>query len=273
MTGNRLIRNNAPRLPGEKPVINERVQYYSEGQAEIKQDDIPSVAAEQDDEKLKEGIRLFLLKRWEQALNELLLVDASNCNDEEKVDLAYYMGLCCAKMERYDDALLYLEQVVASGGDLLRVYQCRMTIAYIYVITGRPKMAEFELKRLQSAGFESAPLFNTLAYASYSQKRYRHAIEFYEKVLEIDMNNTTALNSMGYILADQGIDPSKGLRLCRKAVDKMPQNAAYLASLGWAHYKCGDMADARNWLRRAFELAPAEKEIENHFRIVSGGIR
>jgi tetratricopeptide (TPR) repeat protein len=267
MTGNQLIRNVTPWIP-----------------AEIKQDDAPSAAPEQlaEDQKLKEGIRLFLLKDWEQALKELLLVDGLNCNDEERAELAYYLGLCYAKQERYDDALPYLEQVIASSGDEssqvspsrtspLRVYQCRLTIAFIYVLTKRPKMAEFELERLQSAGFESAPLFNTLAYASYSQKRYRRAIEFYEKTLEIDVNNTTALNGMGYILASQGIDPARGLRLCRKAVEKTPQNAAYLDSLGWAHYKCGDMADARNWLHKALELAPQQDEIKDHLGIVNGG--
>jgi tetratricopeptide (TPR) repeat protein len=132
-------------------------------------------------------------------------------------------------------------------------------------------MAEFELNRLKSAGFESASLYNTFAYASYVQKHFKRAIEFYEKTLEIDRNNATALNSMGYILADTGLDPAKGLRLCRKAVDINPQNAAYLDSLGWAHYKCGDIEDARNWLRRAAELTPGQKEIREHYKTVNRG--
>jgi Flp pilus assembly protein TadD len=145
-----------------------------------------------------------------------------------------------------------------------------MTLAYIYVITKRIRMAEFELKRLQTSGLESPLLYNTLAYAAWCQKKNKNAVDLYEKTLEIDINNATAMNSMGYILADSGLDIMRGLRLCRKAVDARPNSAAYLDSLGWAYYKSGEVAEARTWLRRALDLAPEEKEIEKHFKIVTG---
>jgi Flp pilus assembly protein TadD len=131
-------------------------------------------------------------------------------------------------------------------------------------------MAEFELKRLQHNGFESAQLYNTLAYAAWAQKNYKNAVELYEKALDIDENNTTAMNSLGYILADTDMDAMRGLRLCRKAVDHKPQSAAYLDSLGWAYYKSGEILEARTWLRRAVEIAPQEKEIRDHLRTVTG---
>jgi tetratricopeptide (TPR) repeat protein len=220
--------------------------------------------------RLQEGIRLFRMKRWDKALQEFLSIKADRFNVAEQTELAYYLGLCYTKLARYDDALLYLEQVVTSGNDILRAYQCRMTLAYIYVITKRSKMAEFELKRLQHSGFESPQLYNTLAYAAWSQRRFKNAIDYYEKALEIDENNTTAMNSMGYILADSGIDAVRGLRLCRKAVDRKPQSPAYLDSLGWAYFKNGELVEARTWLRRALDIAPGEKEIREHFKIVTG---
>jgi tetratricopeptide (TPR) repeat protein len=210
------------------------------------------------------------MKRWEMALRELLQVRAEKFSGKEQAELAYYLGLCYTKLGRFDDALLYLDQVVTGGEDVLRVYQCRLTLAYIYVTTGRTKMAEFELKRLQRGGFESVQLYNTLAYAAWTQKKYKNAVELYEKALDLDENNATAINCLGYILADTDMDVMRGLRLCRKAVDRNPQNPAYLDSLGWAYFKGGELLEARTWLRRALELAPHEKEIKDHFRIVSG---
>ena len=221
---------------------------------------------------LKEGIKLYQMKLWETALDELLSVDAVNFSTDEQTELAYYLGLCYTKLGQYNEALLYLEQVVTAGSDILRIFQCRLALAYIYILTKRTKMAEFELKRLQSNGFESPQLYNTLAYAAWSQKQNKSAIELYEKTLEIDTNNTTAMNSMGYILADAEIDLSRGLRLCRKAVDRKPDNAAYLDSLGWAYYKSGELVEARTWLRRALDIAPNENEIKRHFRIVTGEV-
>jgi len=219
---------------------------------------------------LNEGIRLYRLKRWELALKELLAVDTSRFNTDQNLELAYYLGLCYTKMERYDDALLYLEQVVTTGQNLLRTYQCRMTLAYIYAITNRSKMAEFELKRLAGSGFESAQLYTTLAYAAWVQKRNRQAVEYYEKALDLDETNATALNGLGYVLVDADIDLRRGLRCCKKAVDLRPQNPAYQDSLGWAYYKNGDFLEARTWLRRALEASPHSREIIEHFRIAAG---
>lgn len=222
------------------------------------------------DKRIQEGIKLFRIRNWNRAVKEFLSKDTSDFSDEEKMELAYYLGLCYTKLEKYDDALSYLEQVVISGNDVLRNYQCRMTLAYIYVLTKRVKMAEYELKRLQSAGMESTLLYNTLAYAAWIQKQYKNAIELYEKSLEIDSSNATAMNSMGFILADTGMDVMRALRLCRKAVDSRPHSAAYLDSLGWAYYKSGEVVEARTWLRRALEIAPNEPEIKRHFKIVTG---
>jgi len=222
-------------------------------------------------EKLHEGIRLFNLKRWELALKEFTQVKAADLDSNDTVELAYYLGLCYTKLARFDDALVYLEQVVTTCDDLMRIYQCRMTLAYIYAITKRARMAEFELKRLRISGFESPMLYNTLAYAAWVQKQYKNSVSFYEKALDIDENNTTAMNGLGYVLADSDIDRIRGLSLCRKAVDKKPKSAACLDSLGWAYYKNGELLEARTWLRRALDAAPHEKVIREHLRIAGGG--
>ena len=221
-------------------------------------------------ENLQEGIELYRMKNWNKALEEFLSKGTSELSGNEKVELAYYLGLCYTKLGQYDEALVFLEQVVTTGNDILRIYQCRMTLAYIYVITKRVKMAEFELKRLQNSGMESPLLYNTLAYAAWSQNKNKAAIELYEKTLEIDTNNATAMNSMGYILAETGIDVMRALRLCRKAVDSRPQSAAYLDSLGWAYYKSGEVVEARTWLRRALEIAPDNEVIQKHLKTVTG---
>ena len=221
-------------------------------------------------ENLQEGIKLYKKKNWKDALNSFLSKRSGNMENEEQIELTYYLGLCYTKLGNYEEALECLEQVVMMDDDILRMYQCRMMLAYIYVVTKRIKMAEFELNRLKDKGLESPLLYNTLAYAAWSQKKYKSAIELYEKTLEIDVNNATAMNSMGYILVDTGIDILRGLRLCRRAVDIRPNNPAYIDSLGWAYYKSGEIMEARTWLRRALELAPEEDAIKKHYLTVSG---
>ncbi|MDR1128583.1 MAG: tetratricopeptide repeat protein [Treponema sp.] len=219
---------------------------------------------------LREGKRLFNLSRWDMALQELLKVDTAGLKQEETTELAYFTGLSYAKLGNYEDGLLYLEQVIAGSKDPLRIAQCRLTLAYIYVITNRAKLAEFELGQLLKNGYVSVQIYTTLAYAAWIQKHNKQAIEYYEKALEIDQNNTTALNGLGFILADTNLDLIRALRLCKRAVDLKPQNPAYLDSLGWAYFQYGDIIEARTWMRKAAELAPQNEDIRVHLKVVTG---
>jgi tetratricopeptide (TPR) repeat protein len=217
---------------------------------------------------LEEAIRFYNMKRWDSALQLFHAVDTSMFSAEEKMDIAYYLGLCYTKLERYNDALVYLEQVVTGEAGPLRVCQCRLTLAYIYMITNRPRMAEFELDRLIKGGFKSVQIYTMTAYAANMQKNSDKALKMYEAALDIDPNNPTAINGLGFLLVESGKDVRRGLELCKKAVEKRPQNAAYLDSLGWAYYKAGELVEARQWLRRALDLAPRQKDISSHMKIL-----
>jgi Flp pilus assembly protein TadD len=105
-----------------------------------------------------------------------------------------------------------------------------------------------------------------MGFAAWSQNQNKQAIEYYEKALEMDANNPTALNCLGYILADTGTNVQRGIELCKRAVEKRPTNAAYMDSLGWAYYKIGEITEARSWLRRALEIAPRHREISAHMK-------
>ena len=219
-------------------------------------------------EKFEEAVRLYNMKRWDSALQTFHNVDTSSFTPEEKMELAYYLGLCYTKLERYNDAVLYLEQVVTGEAGPLRICQCRLTLAYIYMITKRPRMAEFELDRLIKGGFKSVQIYTMTAYAAWMQKQHERAVKMYENALDIDPNNATAMNGLGFLLVDSGADLRRGLELCRKAVDKRPQSAAYMDSLGWAYYKSGQLTEARQWLRRALDLAPRQRDISSHMKII-----
>lgn len=213
-------------------------------------------------DSLKEGIRLYRNGKYEDSLVSLLGVPAGNPGNN--LELAYYIGLCYARLERYDDSLVYLEQVVTADTDLARVYQCRMLLSVIYSLTGRTRLADFELKKLIESGYESPQVFCSLGYIAYENAKEGESVEWYEKALALDANNTTALNGLGYVLADVGRDLTKALTLCKKAADLEPENPAYLDSLGWVYYKLGLDTEAKTFTRRARERAPDSTVISGH---------
>lgn len=212
-----------------------------------------------------EAKQLYKLGKFRQALSEFLKV-----SDEplENPDLSYYLGLCYSKVDEWDDALLYLEQVVNSHDDILRIYQSRMILSYIYTITGRIKLAEFELNKLIEEGFESPQVYSNYSYIYYESGKVEKSIEYLYLALDLDPDNSNALNSIGYILADRGIDADKAVEYCRRAVKAKPENPSYLDSLGWAFFKAGQNDEARHYLKRAFDFSSNNKTIAAHLRTV-----
>lgn len=216
-------------------------------------------------DRFLEGRQLFKLGKYRQALTEFLKVSDQPLDNP---DLSYYLGLCYSKIEEWDDALLYLEQVVNSHDNILRIYQSRMILSYIYTITGRLKLAEFELNKLIEEGFESPQVFSNFSYIYFETGKIEKSIEYLYRALDLDSDNATALNSIGYILADKNIDPAKAVDFCRQALKKRPENPAYLDSLGWAYFRLGENDEARHYLKRAFELSSGNKVISAHLRTV-----
>ena len=84
----------------------------------------------------------------------------------------------------------------------------------------------------------------------------------------MDADYPSALNSLGYIYAEEDIDTLKAVELCKKAVHIRPKNPSYLDSLGWAHFKNNRIQEARGYLRRALDILPGNKQIAHHLKVV-----
>lgn len=216
-----------------------------------------------DSKLLRNVVRLYRNRRYELALSELLGLDDESERDPE---VAYYIGLCYTQLERYEDALLYLEQVVTTDTNLLHIYQSRMILSYIYSITGRVQLAAFELESLLSSGYESTQVYAAYGFVAYAMHNVDDALSYLQRAIKLDPENANALNSLGFILAEEGRDLEQALEVCKKAVDRNPENSAYLDSLGWAHFKLGHAREARSYLRRALSLSGGSKEIAAHMK-------
>lgn len=223
------------------------------------------MAANQTDAKLSEGIELYDKKDYAGALT--FFISLPDDSDIDNIELAYYIGLCYAKLERFDDALLYLEQVVTSEHEDQRCLQCRYLLAVIYAKTGKKKMAEFELNKLVEKQYRISSVYASLAFVAWEQGETEKCLAYYKKALELDSDNMTALNGMGYVLACEEKDLTTALSYCKRALDSQPQSAACLDSVGWVYHKLGLKSDAEKYLSQALKRMPDNKEILEHIQI------
>ncbi len=74
------------------------------------------------------------------------------------------------------------------------------------------------------------------------------------QVLTIEPNNSSALNALGYTLTDRTDRHKEALLLIQRAVELKPDDPFYLDSLGWVHYRLGNLDEAIRHLRRAVML-------------------
>ncbi len=221
-------------------------------------------------ETLERAVRFYHGHRFEQALAELRALEQATGGSPE---IDYYIGLALTQLGSYDEALIPLEKVVASHFSFLHIMQARMVLGYIYSVTGRFKLAEFEFAKVNEMGVQSSQALAALGYVLYAQRKVSESIETLRKALELEPRNANALNSLGFVYAEEKIDVAQAIQLCRQAVDIAPRNPAYLDSLGWAHFRQGNYTEARTQFRRALDLAPGNREIAAHMRAAMDALK
>ena len=79
-----------------------------------------------------------------------------------------------------------------------------------------------------------------------------------------DPRDATALNFLGYMLADRGERLPEAIELIERALKIEPGNPSYLDSLGWAHFKQGNIAEADKPLTDAAAQLPTNSVVQAH---------
>jgi len=96
------------------------------------------------------------------------------------------------------------------------------------------------------------------------EKHYAEAEEQFKKVLASDPEHASALNYLGYMLADQNMKLEEALGYIKRAVDLDPANGAYLDSLGWAYFRLGKYELAEDSLLKASQKINTDPTVHDH---------
>lgn len=89
-------------------------------------------------------------------------------------------------------------------------------------------------------------------------------IQTMQTVIQIDPENASALNYLGYTYADMGIKLEEALDLITRAMDSKPNDAYITDSLGWVYYQMQDYEKAVHFLEQAADLSKFESIIAAH---------
>ena len=104
----------------------------------------------------------------------------------------------------------------------------------------------------------------TLATAQQGAGDLKGAEATLRDLLKETPGNPIALNNLGYFLLERNERFDEALDLIKQAVKIDPNNSSYLDSLGWAHFKLGNLADAEKYLREALRIDSSSGTIHEH---------
>ncbi len=95
-------------------------------------------------------------------------------------------------------------------------------------------------------------------------KRFEQAEAKFREVLKLDPDNTSALNYLGYMLADLNKSLDEAHDMIQKALDREPDNGAFLDSLGWVYYRQDKLDLAERYLVRSLEKIKTDPVVRSH---------
>jgi len=83
-------------------------------------------------------------------------------------------------------------------------------------------------------------------------------------IIENQPDHALALNYLGYMYADRGINLEKAMKMIQKAISLDPENGAFLDSYAWVLYKMGRYDEALVQMDKALEYDTSDAVLYDH---------
>jgi tetratricopeptide (TPR) repeat protein len=161
-----------------------------------------------------------------------------------------------------DEGIALLEAAVKQHADDPTAY---IVLAQMYSDENRGAQAVKVLQDAQKTFPQDNSLSFELGAVLDKQKKFAEAEAAFREVLNRDPENGTALNYLGYMLAERGERLDESVAYLQRALRLEPENGSYLDSLGWAYFKADKLDLAESNLKRAADQLHTNSVIQDHY--------
>jgi len=245
------VHARAQQFAQARALLDQYIQVQTQRRQSLVQDDsndaITSVA----------DARLLLARMAEQqgnldeALAQLDRVDDPALELDVNLERASLLG----RQGKIAQARTVLEGVVPRNSRERELVALRLSS--VYLASGRTDEAVGVLENAERQDPDSVRIQYDLAMLYERQGRMDAFEARLRRILQIDPDNANANNALGYTLADQNRRLDEAQVLLERAEQIEPDNPYILDSVGWYHYRRGDLERALIYLRRAYADMPA----------------
>lgn len=137
-------------------------------------------------------------------------------------------------------------------------------LAALYISSKQEDRAIAEYRKITALRPDNATPYTLIGILEDQRKNFDAAAENYRKALEIDPNAVIAANNLAWLYAVTGKgNLDEALRLAQGVVQKNPNVAGFIDTLGWVLYKKNLHTAAVEQLRQAVAINEAESRTKN----------
>jgi len=164
-----------------------------------------------------------------------------------------------------DGAIGFLEEKQIGEAILYELYKRKKLFDKAYLLIDRLYADKKDARWLAEKGvllFEKSEDKN-------DKKMIKEVISYFEKAIDLGVDDSIYLNYYGYTLIDKEVDVQKGIKVIEDALKQQPDNTYYLDSLAWGYYKEHKCKKAYEMMKRVVdEEGLDEEEIIEHWELI-----
>ncbi len=161
-----------------------------------------------------------------------------------------------------DGAIDFLEKNKVGEDILYELYKRKKLFTKAFLMTDRLYAKKKDAKWIAEKGvllFEKSEDKN-------DKKMITEVVAYFEKAMDLGVDDSIYLNYYGYTLINKEIDIQKGIKIIEEALKQQPDNTYYLDSLAWGYFKENKCKKAYEMMKRVVdEEGLEEEEIIEHW--------
>jgi len=164
-----------------------------------------------------------------------------------------------------DGAIAYLEEVKDGEYILYELYKQKKLFDKAFLLTDKLYKEQKDPRWIAEKGillFEKSKDKN-------DRKMIKDVVGYFEKAINMGVDDSIYLNYYGYTLIDKDIDVKKGIKVIEDALVQQPDNTYYLDSLAWGYYKERRCTEAYDLMKKVVDMEGLkEPEIAEHWNAI-----
>ena len=158
-------------------------------------------------------------------------------------------------------AIALLQTAIDKSGDNALL---RKKLGDLYRMSDQFEKARDAYLMALDLGLASGDLDRNLGISYEQLEQDQLAEDHFKAALKKNPNDPYTLNYLGYWWADEGRNLENAIDLIERAVRLRPRSGYFVDSLGWVHFKLGNLDLAVAFLEQATILEPVDPVISDH---------